>query len=192
MEVRLGECVDCCNPCSNTDDRKLLDHRNFLVVSISLDGSSWWESLAEILLEVLLGHMRFCRCQAVEGWRIIFWDLVEKYLTKRPEEKQKGEFLAFSALGSRNASASLRSLMGMFFNSRPPNQRFMVRFPRFIVRMLMVMEEWQSRAWNLSIIKHPRISVCALITSGSSDVLRDSVQAAVESDTRMPVVQLRK
>ena len=72
------------------------------VVPICTDGSARRQSLAGILLEVLLGHMRSGRCQAVEGWRIIFgicaidlgpkkhlntpnvvpqlWDLVELYL----------------------------------------------------------------------------------------------------------------
>ena len=48
-----------------------LDHHNFLVVPIYLDGSAWWQSLADIVLEVLLCHVRSGRCQAVDGWRVI-------------------------------------------------------------------------------------------------------------------------
>ena len=56
----------------------------------------------------------------------------------------------------------------------------------------MVTQEWQSHAWNLSItcplvacVKDPRMSVYALILCPEI-----SVQVAVESDTRMLVVQL--
>ena len=48
-----------------------LDHHNFLVVPICLDGSAWWQSRADIVLEVLLCHVRSGRCQAVEGWCVI-------------------------------------------------------------------------------------------------------------------------
>ena len=48
-----------------------LDHHNFLVAPICLDGSAWWQSLPDIVLEVLLCHVRSGRCQAVEGWRVI-------------------------------------------------------------------------------------------------------------------------
>ena len=48
-----------------------LDHHSFPVVPICLDGSAWWQSQADIVLEVLLCHVRSGHCQAVEGWRVI-------------------------------------------------------------------------------------------------------------------------
>ena len=45
--------------------------RNFLVAPVCLDGSAWWQSRADIVLEVLLCHVRSGCCQSVEGWRVI-------------------------------------------------------------------------------------------------------------------------
>ena len=70
------------------------------------------------------------------------------------------------ALLRSNIRAIGLSRMGVPFNSLPSNFGFLVRFQSFILRMLMVMEEWQSHAWNLSsadpsvaCIKDSRMSV---------------------------------